>query len=45
MSFSITYKMPFTSLDVVDSLPDLGELLREMLYPLDADQFCEDAAL
>ena len=37
--------MPFTSLDCVDSLPDLGKLLREMFNSVDADQYCEDAAL
>ena len=42
--FSQSYKMPF-SLDCVDSLPDLSELLREMFNPVDADQYCEDAAL
>ena len=43
--FSHSYKMPFTSLDCVDSLPDLGELLSEMFNPVDADQYCKDAAL
>ena len=36
---------PTRCLDVVDCLPDLGELLREMFYPMDADQYCKDTAL
>ena len=41
--FSQFYKMPFASHDVLDRLPDLGELLREMFDPVDADQYKDDA--
>ena len=53
MFFSITLtsksatpvKMPYTSLDCIDSLPDLGDLLRELFNPLDVERHGEDAAL
>ena len=37
--------MSHTSLNCIDSLPDLGDLLRELFNPLDVDQHGEDAAL